>query len=96
MRATRDAGLKAGRDGPLLLITSEQHMARAWAALSGTLPSFRIIPYPVRDTTPPLVGERRMKAYIEFLGTLVAVRLPLWGKALQIYGPFAQACPKRL
>ena len=87
---------RRGVTGPVLLITSEQHMARALAALSGTLPSFRIIPYPVRDTTPPLVGERRMKAYIEFLATLVAVRLPLWGTALQIYGPFAQGCPRRL
>ncbi len=95
-RDTRCWVERRGITGPLLLIASEQHMARAMAALTGTLPGFRIIPYPVRDTTPILVGEARVRAYIEFLATLVAVRLPLWGKALQIYGPFAQGCPRRL
>jgi uncharacterized SAM-binding protein YcdF (DUF218 family) len=95
-RDTRCWAERRGVTGPLLLITSEQHLARAMAALSGTLPSFRIIPYPVQDTTPPLVGETRMRAYIEYLGTLVAVRLPLWGQALQIYGPFARGCPRTL
>ena len=43
---------RRGVTGPLLLITSERHMARAMAAISGTLPSFKIIPYPVHDFEP--------------------------------------------
>ena len=40
---------RRGLTGPLLLITSRQHMARAMAALSGALPGRVIVPYPVED-----------------------------------------------
>ncbi|MBG0791939.1 YdcF family protein [Methylocystis sp. H62] len=83
---------RRGVTGPLLLITSEQHMARAMAALSGTLPSFRIIPYPVHDSSQPLVGSARLRGYFAVVATFVAVRLPLLGMARQIYGPFAEGC----
>ncbi len=96
-RDTRCWVERRGVTGPLLLITSVQHMARAKAALSGTLPAVRIIPYPVQDATPILAGKERIRAYAEFLATLVIVRLPLWGEPLdKIYGPFARGCPKSL
>ena len=81
--------------GPLLLITSRQHMARARAALSGALPDRAIVPYPVEDG-PPEVGRNRMRKYLKYLVTIVAARLPLILGAQRVYGPFAEGCPSTL
>ena len=48
---------RRGLTGPLLLITSRQHMARARAALSGALPDRVIVPYPVEDGPPRSAGR---------------------------------------
>jgi uncharacterized SAM-binding protein YcdF (DUF218 family) len=83
--------------GPLLLITSRSHMARAMAALSGALPSRVLIPYPVDDSRPfpdPLRG--RAFEYVKYLGAIVAVRLPWIVGAQRLYGPLAGACPEKL
>jgi uncharacterized SAM-binding protein YcdF (DUF218 family) len=81
--------------GPLLLITSRQHMARARAALSGALPGRVIVPYPVEDGLPT-VGRTRMRKYLNYLVTFVAARLPLIVGAQRVYGPFAEGCPSTL
>jgi uncharacterized SAM-binding protein YcdF (DUF218 family) len=81
-----------GLTGSLLLITSRQHMARAMAALSGALPDRVIVAYPVEDG-PPMVGRTRMRAYLEYLVTIVAARLPLTVAAQRVYGPFVDGCP---
>jgi len=81
--------------GPLLLITSRQHMARAMAALSGALPDRVIVPYPVEDGLPT-VGRTRMRTYLKYLVTIVAARLPLTVGAQRVYGPFAEGCPSTL
>jgi uncharacterized SAM-binding protein YcdF (DUF218 family) len=63
--------------GPLLLITSRQHMARAMAALSAALPGRALIAYPVEDalSSGHSLRERALE-YLKYLGTIVAVRLP--------------------
>ena len=78
--------------GPLLLITSRQTMARAMAALSGALPDRVIVPYPAEDGLPPS-GRTRMRAYLKYLVTIVASRLPLSVGAQRVYGPFVDGCP---
>jgi uncharacterized SAM-binding protein YcdF (DUF218 family) len=86
---------RRGLTGPLLLITSRQHMARAMAALSGALPDRVIVPYPV-DDGPPTVGQTRMRIYLKYLVTIVAARLPLAVGAQRVFGPFAEGCPSTL
>ena len=86
---------RRGLTGPLLLITSRQHMARAMAALSGALPDRAIVPYPVEDGNPT-VGRTRMRTYLKYLITIVAARLPLIVGAQRVYGPFAEGCPSTL
>ena len=81
--------------GSLLLITSQRHMARAMAALSGTIPDRVIIPYPV-DDGPLLVGSMRRRAYLNYLITLAVVHLPRTVGGRRIYGPFAGTCPDTL
>jgi uncharacterized SAM-binding protein YcdF (DUF218 family) len=81
--------------GPILLITSRQAMARAITALSGALPEREIIPYPVEDG-PPTDGRTRMRAYLKYLVTIVASRLPLTIGGQRVYGPFADGCPDTL
>ncbi len=81
--------------GPLLLITSQRHMARAMAALSGTLPDRVIVPYPV-DDAPPLVGPMRRSEYLNYLITIAVVHLPPTVGGQRIYGPFAGTCPGTL
>ena len=86
---------RRGLTGPLLLITSRQHMARAMAALSGALPDRVIVPYPVDDGLPT-VGRTRMRTYLKYLVTIVAARLPLIVGGHRVYGPFAEGCPTTL
>ena len=86
---------RRGLTGPLLLITSRQTMARAMAALSGALPERVIVPYPVEDGRPT-VGWTRMVAYLKYLVTIVATRLPLAVGAQRVYGPFVDGCPATL
>jgi uncharacterized SAM-binding protein YcdF (DUF218 family) len=86
---------RRGLTGPLLLVTSRQHMARAMAALSGALSDRVIVPYPVEDG-PPAVGRTRMRAYLQYLVTIVAARLPLTVGGQRVYGPFVDGCPDKL
>jgi uncharacterized SAM-binding protein YcdF (DUF218 family) len=86
---------RRGLTGPVLLITSRQHMARAMAALSGALPDRAIVAYPVEDELPT-VGWARMRTYIEYLVTIVAARLPLSVGGESVYGPFVDGCPDTL
>ena len=81
--------------GPLLLITSRQAMARAMTALSGALPDRGIVPYPVEDG-PPTSGRTRVRAYLKYLVTIVAARLPLTVGGQRVYGPFVDGCPDTL
>lgn len=87
---------RRGLTGPLLLITSRQTMARAMAALSGALPDRVIVPYPVEDGPARMVGRIRMRAYLKYLVTIVAARLPLAVGGQRVYGPFADGCPATL
>ena len=88
---------RRGLTGPLLLITSRRHMARAMTALSGVLPGRTLIPYPTDDALAPAGGLReRTLEYIKYLGTLIAARLPWGSSANRREGPFAEICPATL
>jgi uncharacterized SAM-binding protein YcdF (DUF218 family) len=83
--------------GPLLLITSRQHMARAMAALSAALPGRALIAYPVEDALSSGYSLReRALEYLKYLGTIVAVRLPWADNSNRLDGPFAKTCPSTL
>jgi uncharacterized SAM-binding protein YcdF (DUF218 family) len=88
---------RRGLTGPLLLITSRQHLARALAALAGALPHRALIPYPV-DEAPSPTNSLRQRAleYLKYLGTIVAVRLPWVDNGNRLDGPFAKTCPSTL
>ncbi|CAJ0888721.1 hypothetical protein AMST5_03901 [freshwater sediment metagenome] len=80
--------------GPLLLITSEGHMARSMAALSGEVGSRVLIPYPVHDGLPWGAFSRvRVLEYLKYLGTFVAVHTSGVIGVRRLYGPFADRCP---
>jgi hypothetical protein len=70
-------------------------MARAMTALSGALPDRGIVPYPVEDG-PPTSGRTRVRAYLKYLVTIVAARLPLTVGGQRVYGPFVDGCPDTL
>lgn len=82
---------KRNIEGPILLITSRNHMARALADLQGKLPLRRIIPYPVFDI-PPTTGRNRMAIFLQYLASLVASRLPLQLDPRDA-GAFTKGCP---
>ena len=88
---------RRGVSGPLLLITSRRHMARAMAALSGALPGRALIPYPV-DDAPPSAGGLRGRAfeYVKYLGTHVAVRLPRIVRPKWLDQLIGEVCPATL
>lgn len=83
--------------GPLLLITSRRHMARALATLSAALPGRALIAYPVED---PLSSGHSLRGraleYVKYLGTIVAVHVPWGDDANWRDGPFAKTCPSTL
>jgi uncharacterized SAM-binding protein YcdF (DUF218 family) len=81
---------RRGVTGPLLLITSRLHMARAFRALQNALPDREIWPYPVEDA-PSL--EARLLEYFKGLGAFVA---PFVVAPHRLLGPFAGDCPARL
>ena len=84
-----------GLVGPLLLITSRPHMARAMAALSGFLPGRELIAYPVEDARSSAQPLRaRTIEYLKYLVALVAVRLPSIVSAKLFEGAVAQQCPR--
>lgn len=80
-----------GIEGPILLITSRNHMARALADFRGALPLRKIFPYPVFDA-PPLVGESRAREYARYLVSLGLSPLPV-GIDPRDAGPFFIGCP---
>lgn len=81
--------------GSLLLITSNRHMARAMAALSGTLSGGEIIPYAV-DEGPRLTGSKRTRAYFNYLITIAVARLPRSVGGQHVFGPYVGTCPETL
>lgn len=76
--------------GPLLLITSRTHMARALALLSRAAPNHAIFAYPVKDG---LSEEGRSEEYLKFVETLVLLRLPDHVGRTRFSGVFAGGCP---
>ena len=88
---------RRGMTGPLVLITSRRHMARALAALSGALPRRELIPYPVDEVLSPTDSLReRALEYVKYLGTIVPVRLPWVDNSNRLYGSFANTYPSTL
>lgn len=67
---------REGISGPLLLVTSRNHMARALADLRGKLPFFEVTPYPINDA-PPTSGRERALNFLEYLASLIASRMPI-------------------
>lgn len=78
-------------EGPILLITSQNHMARALADFRGALLLREIIPFPVFDA-PPLEGEARAREYARYLVSLGLSPLPRWADPRDA-GPFTVGCP---
>ncbi len=79
-------------EGPILLVTSRMHMARALALLSRTAPDREIIPFPVADDTS-LPNSARSEEYDKFVQTLVLLRVPGLMRHESFSGPFAAGCP---
>ena len=78
--------------GPLLLLTSRTHMARALALLSRAAPGYEITPFPVEDDMTRS-EEARSDEYLKFVQTLVLARIPGL-TALDVFsGAFATGCP---
>lgn len=79
--------------GPLLLITSKSHMARALLALSASLPGREILPYPSDgDATSSGFGGQSGELR-KFAGTLVVVHIPWLANRWQLEGAFKDGCP---
>ncbi len=78
--------------GPLLLVTSRTHMARALALLSRAAPAYEITPFPVEDemTRSDLA---RSEEYLKFVQTLVLDRIPGLTAFDAFSGAFATGCP---
>ena len=83
---------RRGIRGPLLLVTSSTHMARALALLSRAVPDHDILPYPVEDGTSRS-DDARSDEYEKFVQTLVLVRIPGLTRLDAFSGPFAARCP---
>lgn len=83
-----------GVTGPLLLITSRLHMARAFRALRNALPELEIIPYPIADAqTGGGDVAARLLEYFKRLGAPVASS---FAEPQRLLGPFARNCPTPL
>jgi uncharacterized SAM-binding protein YcdF (DUF218 family) len=78
--------------GPLLLVTSRTHMARALALLSWAAPDYEIVPFPVEDEMTRS-DDARAEEYPKFVQTLVLVRIPGFARLDAFSGPFAAGCP---
>ena len=79
-------------EGPILLVTSRMHMARARALLSRTASDREIIPFPVADDAS-LPNSARSEEYGKFVQTLMLVRVPGLLQLEAFSGPFAAGCP---
>jgi uncharacterized SAM-binding protein YcdF (DUF218 family) len=80
-------------EGPILLVTSRMHMARALALLSRTARDHDIIPFPVADDPSFLSDAARAEEYDKFVQTLVLGRIPGLLSLESFSGPFAKGCP---
>jgi len=78
--------------GPLLLVTSRTHMARALALLSRAAPGREITPFPVEDEMTRS-DDARSDEYLKFVQTLVLTRIPGLTGLDAFSGDFATGCP---
>jgi uncharacterized SAM-binding protein YcdF (DUF218 family) len=78
--------------GPLLLVTSRTHMARAFALLSRAAPGYEITPYPIEDEMTRS-DYARSEEYLKFVQTLVLTRIPGLTRLDAFAGVFATGCP---
>ena len=84
---------RSGVAGPLLLITSKDHMARALLSLSASLPGRSIVPYANDgDAASPFVDWRNSELQ-KYLVTLVAVHAFTLVSRWQVEGEFSNGCP---
>ncbi|WP_244613027.1 YdcF family protein [Methylosinus sp. Ce-a6] len=80
--------------GPLLLITSRLHMARALTALSSELPDRPLIPFPALDPASSASQSRpRVIEYLKYLATIALVHAPSINFRLPIHRSRADGCP---
>jgi uncharacterized SAM-binding protein YcdF (DUF218 family) len=86
-----------GLRGPILLITSTRHMARARAALGHLLPMVEITPYPVPEEEDRVNTSERLRQrtidYMKYLATVALMELPSPVIPSAIYGRFYNGCP---
>jgi uncharacterized SAM-binding protein YcdF (DUF218 family) len=86
-----------GLRGPILLITSTRHMARARAALGHLLPLVEITPYPVPEEEDRVNTSERLRQrtidYIKYLATVALMELPSSVIPPAIFGRFYNGCP---
>ena len=86
-----------GLTGPILLITSTRHMARARAALGHLLPMVEITPYPVPEEEDRVNTSERLRQrtidYMKYLATVALMELPSSVIPPAIYGRFYNGCP---
>jgi uncharacterized SAM-binding protein YcdF (DUF218 family) len=78
--------------GPLLLVTSRTHMARARALLSRAAPGYEITPFPIEDEMTRS-DYARSEEYLKFVQTLVLARIPGLTRLDAFSGAFATGCP---
>lgn len=84
-------------EGPLLLITGREHMARARVSLAAVLPKREIVVDPIEDRDLGADdGRRRLEEYLKYLETRVGTLLPDLAARSVAAGDFAEGCPAKL
>jgi hypothetical protein len=75
--------IKAGVAGPIVLITSQEHIERALLVLSWQLGSRTIIPYPAPDPWHPRSETDRVRAFVVEYAKYVSTMAYYWMLVLQ-------------
>jgi uncharacterized SAM-binding protein YcdF (DUF218 family) len=82
--------------GSIVLVTSADHMPRAYTALRGFVSDRELIPFPVPHETkhsPEALRSKRHE-YIKYVVTLFLIQMPEpLLSSLGLYGHFANGCP---
>ena len=84
---------RANVDGPVLLITSRSHLPRALLALSASIPSRRIIAYPIEERIATHGALKEITNFTKLVGASVLIHAPWLLGVLGLNGSFNDGCP---
>lgn len=80
-------------EGPVLLITSIDHLPRAAFLLSRALAGREVILYPVDDRGGGSTFQARLREFGKLVGAVLLSLTPGSRSLRSLHGPFAAACP---